>query len=468
MNRLCDSNPAQMTSWRKALEQEFRRLSSRIGPDEQEGYLIRCEFACSVGDPLRWLVRQDVQGPWVYWRDREGTWESAAFGCCHIVEDSPGGDAAKVLQQIRRGLQGRHPRLRYYGGTAFHPWPTNGPWAIFGACRFLLPRFEMVRREDGVTVLAVNAFLKELGPGQIAVLLKELDQMGFSEGDASVALPAWQTRRDAPDRKEWGGIFRQVMSEIRAGDYQKLVLARQTTLGFPRPLDPVEVLIHLRKATPGCFHFGFHFGGDASFLGASPERLFLRKADGLFSEAVAGTALWPGGVLSGRVEPQDLLRSDKDLLEHRYVVDSIQSVLHPLCQTLTHRPVPRLLSIPSGQHLMTSFEARLKAGTHDGLLLRALHPTPAVGGVPMDRACARIQELEPFDRGWYAAPVGYVGEDQTEFAVAIRSGLLHGETLSLFAGAGLVHASDEEREWQEIEQKTMAFAGIFPPTNQTK
>jgi len=312
-------------------------------------------------------------------------------------------------------------------------------------------------------VFAINAFLEELAPRKIEVLLAELDRIHFSDNNSLTVLPAWQSRMDSPDREEWGKIFRRVIAEIRAGDYQKLVLARQTTLEFPRPLDPVAVLIHLRKATPGCFHFGFHFGGDVSFLGASPERLFLRKGDGLFSEAVAGTA-----VSDKNSHSQDLLRSPKDLLEHRYVVDSIQASLRPLCRRLTHRPVPRLFHIPSGQHLMTSFEASLELDTSDDFLLAALHPTPAVGGFPIKQARSKIQELEPFDRGWYAAPVGYIGEEQTEFAVAIRSGLLRGSTLSLFAGAGIVHASDEEQEWQEVEQKAGAFAGIFPPTNQTK
>ena len=93
--------------------------------------------------------------------------------------------------------------------------------------------------------------------------------------------------------------------------------------------------------------------------------------------------------------------------------------------------------------------------------LSKLHPTPAVGGFPKYQALELIQQIEPFERGWYAAPVGWVGYDQAEFAVAIRSGLIDRNQLLLFAGAGIVRGSQSEEEWAEIETKICHFTDLF-------
>ena len=106
---------------------------------------------------------------------------------------------------------------------------------------------------------------------------------------------------------------------------------------------------------------------------------------------------------------------------------------------------------------MSTFEGTLRDGVGDAELLTALHPTPAVGGYPTDRAVREIAEREPFDRGWYAGPVGWVGRDGAEFAVAIRSGLVEGSTLSVFAGAGIVAGSVPGNEWEELDYKISHF-----------
>ena len=102
-----------------------------------------------------------------------------------------------------------------------------------------------------------------------------------------------------------------------------------------------------------------------------------------------------------------------------------------------------------------------RKGTEACQLLESFHPTPAVAGYPVDKALAAIGQQEPFDRGWYAGPVGYIGRESTEFAVAIRCGLVEAERLSLYAGAGLVKGSDCEAEWNEIENKISNFIKVF-------
>jgi menaquinone-specific isochorismate synthase len=119
------------------------------------------------------------------------------------------------------------------------------------------------------------------------------------------------------------------------------------------------------------------------------------------------------------------------------------------------------MKLARGRHLRSKVRGTLEDGVTDAALLDAMHPTPAVGGHPRSEALEQIRTLEPFDRGWYAGPVGWIGQEASEFAVGIRSGLVRGRTLALFSGAGIVAGSVPEEEWAEIEQKIGDFTGIF-------
>ena len=111
----------------------------------------------------------------------------------------------------------------------------------------------------------------------------------------------------------------------------------------------------------------------------------------------------------------------------------------------------------SRMHLFSRMWGTLNDSVTDADLMRALHPTPAVGGVPTGVAMEAIAHHAPFDRGWYAGPVGWIGTDSSEFAVGIRSALIAKTRLSLFAGAGIVEGSVASDEWEEVEQKIFDF-----------
>jgi menaquinone-specific isochorismate synthase len=221
------------------------------------------------------------------------------------------------------------------------------------------------------------------------------------------------------------------------------------------------LLKHLKDQSPGCYHFCFQFSTNSAFLGATPERLYKRAQRTIKSEAIAGTR--PRGTDDAQDQEYEnqLLNSPKDLKEHQYVVDTINTALTPLCTALRSENQFSLRKLEGSQHLVTSFEGELKEKVYDQDILDSLHPTPAVAGCPTDTALQTIRELEPFDRGWYAGPVGYVGFHQTEFAVAIRSGLVQGDQLSLYAGAGIVAGSTAQDEWDEIENKISNFIKVF-------
>ena len=307
------------------------------------------------------------------------------------------------------------------------------------ACNLVLPR-DAARRDD---LPAAIASLPAATP---------------AEGGP---LPAPSRRTDRPDQAGWTRMVRWALDAIEAGRLDKVVLARRVALGLDRRVDPLRVLQHLKAATPGCFHFALGPPDGPTFVGASPERLFRREGNEVVSEAVAGTRARGETPEADAALREELLSSEKDRREHAFVQRALEQALQALCTTVDGAEFPSDLALARGRHLHAPIRGALQPNTSTVNLLEGLHPTPAVGGVPTDAALTAIREQEPFDRGWYAGPVGWVGPDAADFAVGIRSGLLHPDRLALFSGAGIVAGSQPDREWAEIEQKIADFAAVL-------
>jgi len=179
------------------------------------------------------------------------------------------------------------------------------------------------------------------------------------------------------------------------------------------------------------------------------------------TEAVAGTIPRGTSHEEDAALERKLMNCSKNALEHRYVVDAIRETLDELCSGVKVDPKARLVKLEGGQHLVTRFEGTLRDKVSDDRIVARLHPTPAVAGCPPEEVLRAIGEIESFDRGWYAGPVGYVGYNESEFAVAIRSALVNHDKLSLYAGAGIVEGSTAQGEWKEIETKIGNFIEVF-------
>jgi menaquinone-specific isochorismate synthase len=153
--------------------------------------------------------------------------------------------------------------------------------------------------------------------------------------------------------------------------------------------------------------------------------------------------------------------SPKEAEEHRLVRERIVRDLGALSTHVEAEQAPRLLKLGRVQHLHTPIRATLRPETTDADVLARLHPTPATAGEPVAAARQWLGENEPFDRGWYAGPVGWVGRDAAEFAVALRCGLAVQSNLILFAGAGMVPGSEPAAEAREIEAKLSPFLRLM-------
>ena len=197
------------------------------------------------------------------------------------------------------------------------------------------------------------------------------------------------------------------------------------------------------------------------FLGGTPELLYQRSANEIFSEAIAGTRMRGKNEQEDERYESELLNSEKDRREHRFVMDTVRDILKGLCTSVDTCQEVSVLKLSRVQHLYANYCGKLKPGVTDADIISRLHPTPAVGGYPTDRALPEIGRLEPFRRGWYAAPVGWISRDKAHFAVAIRSGLIIGPELYLYSGAGIVEGSEADLEWDEINNKIANFLRIL-------
>lgn len=407
--------------------------------------------------PLRWLGVQPA-GEKVYWSGREDGRRVAAAGVAdQLLPDSPSG--YETLNLTRNALA--DSSARYYGGLRFDPESeASSAWTPFGSWRFVLPRLELVTGNTG-TELACNLLLPH-DASRVEEILEEIQNSPLPVGGYAGELPLPVSRLDSPDRTGWELNVEHALAAFRRGDLGKVVLARRVEFGFAGELDPELLLANLEAATPGCFHFGLRSaGGPATFVGASPERLYRREGREVTSEAVAGTLPRGDSEESDAALRARLLDSDKDRREHGYVREGVRETLAGLCEEIEVEDGVSEMKLASRRHLVSGVRGTLRPGVTDADLLAALSPTPAVGGYPDESARRFLREAEPFDRGFYAGPVGWLGADAAEFAVGIRSGLVEGRRLALYSGAGIVEGSDAGSEWQEIEQKISDFAAVL-------
>ena len=253
----------------------------------------------------------------------------------------------------------------------------------------------------------------------------------------------------------------RAVQRIRAGELEKVVLAREVEVHAPIDHDPGAVLGVLREAFPSCYVFAVG-RGDATFLAASPELLVRREGQRASTVALAGSTRRSADPAVDDHLGEQLLQSDKDREENAIVARRIARALRPHSVWVTAAPEPSLVRVANIQHLASPIRAQLASPIGAIELAGLLHPTPAVGGEPSESAVAMIPALEGLDRGWYAGPVGWTdATGDGEFCVALRCALLRGRLARCYAGCGIVRDSDPAAELAETEIKLGALLPVL-------
>jgi salicylate biosynthesis isochorismate synthase len=253
----------------------------------------------------------------------------------------------------------------------------------------------------------------------------------------------------------------RAVQTIRGGQLEKIVLAREVQVHAPVPYDPAAVLGVLRAEFPSCFVFCVG-RGDAALVAASPELLVRREGHRVSTLALAGSTRRSADPSVDDHLGEQLLRDPSYREEHAIVARRIERMLRPHAIWVAAAPEPTLARIANIQHLATPIRAQLATPLDALELAGMMHPTPAVGGEPLDRAAPLIPALEGLDRGWYAGPVGWIdATGDGEFCVALRCALLRGPVARCFAGNGIVRDSDPAKELAETEVKLQALLPLL-------
>jgi isochorismate synthase len=363
------------------------------------------------------------------------------------------------------------------GGFAFAAEGGADPaWAGFAPASLVVPQVTFTRERrfgarataTAVAGLRVRMTLCALAaPDDTAEeLLARLERRvgGLREEPLPLLDPAPTGRyriASAMPPEHYEAAVARAVELIRDGQLEKVVLAREVQVHAPRDHDPAALFGVLREGFPACTVFCVG-RGDAAFVAASPELLVRREGHRVSTLALAGSMRRSADPAVDDHLGEQLMHSSKDREEHAIVIRRIERALRQHALWTAASPEPTLVRVANIQHLGTPIRAQLAQPLDVIELLELMHPTPAVGGEPLERARPLIPALEGLDRGWYAGPVGWAdATGDGEFCVALRCALLRGRVARCYAGVGVVRDSDPSEELAETEVKLAALLPLL-------
>lgn len=339
-----------------------------------------------------------------------------------------------------------------FGGFSYDPEsPKDLVWSAFPSAHFVVPSFQLSIK-NGRTTISINLVTEsEDVVEEFDKLRDERDRLihiaQLNEFDVLTKPEVLSLEEIAKER--YLQAVEDVTKTIKSGKADKVVLARSVKLNFKEPVEPASALHHISNEQQESYHFGLQKNNQL-FFGATPERLIEIKNGKAYSACVAGSIKRGKTAKEDRELGVELLNDSKNREEHQFVVDMISNVFNSVCKDVKIPKVPKLMKVRDIQHLLTPVEAIIDEGVDIFDLIKALHPTPALGGVPTKLSMEIIRSEEKMDRGYYAAPIGWTDTaGNGEFAVAIRSALLDGDTAYLYAGGGIVADSEPLNEYDE-------------------
>ncbi|WP_238941723.1 isochorismate synthase [Bacillus sp. REN10] len=413
-------------------------------------------------DPLAFYQngRAAYAGERFFWKDRDGELTIVGLGNIHTIRSEKTNELRyKEVEQKWDNMTecasihnpfdayGTGPLL--FGGFSFDPERVQEKeWANFSPAFFYVPEF-MLTTYNGESYLTTNMMCTSYDSDELIDKMERKKIHLFHAAIPALERNVQLVEIEEHQPEEWKRSVHQAVHSISADpELKKVVLARKLTAHFQPEITSDLVLERLLNQQPDSFIFSLE-AMESCFLGASPERL-VRKRD-----QVALSTCLAGSIKRGRDEAEDhklgddLLNDGKNRIEHDYVVQMIRTEMSHLCLEVDVPTKPTLMKVRDIQHLYTPVTGYTDQPSILPFVER-LHPTPALGGLPNDKALREIRLLETMDRGFYGAPVGWMDYRKNgEFAVAIRSGLLNKQQAVLYAGCGVVADSQAESEFIE-------------------
>ncbi|CAD2074191.1 Salicylate biosynthesis isochorismate synthase [Jeotgalicoccus aerolatus] len=349
-------------------------------------------------------------------------------------------------------------KLSLFGGTLFDDKDTTDEWNDFKMVEFQLPEWQFDLKNQEVFLTRSKEGLNTDG------LLEEIDQILTEIEETEITekeKPVVKSKRDIFP-KEWKGLVEEAVNNLN-DEFKKVVLARQKLITFESKAKRLYLIRRLKDEADT--YTIYYEKNKSTFVSKTPEKLFSIDGEVLNTNAVAGSIQRVDDQEQNKVQTDFLLNDEKNLFEHRVVRESIVNDISPFSEGMNYKKNPLLMKNKYIYHLYTPIQAMLKAGADEFNILKEIHPTPAVGGLPKALAKEYIKEHEYGTRGLYAAPLGIIHEDkECEFAVGLRSMLISARSATLFAGCGIVKGSDPEAEFLETEVKFTPMLNVLEAT----
>lgn len=400
---------------------------------------------------------QGTEGDWcVYWQGKASSPVIVGIGAIATFDELP-------------PLDTDHWGWTLFGGIPFDDGRLLEPIASdMTKTRFWLPRHEWRLTDDAVTLtvrVVAPDHIHSMGRDPVLPLL--LDEVSAAmrritrTTEELGPLPLPTKVEDFPDYDHWCAAIQRAQSRMVRHDLEKVVLGRCQILTFQHPPAFTAIIQGLSQLQEPSYLIGMHNPDGVSFISRSPEKLLSWQGSKIDVDAIAGTGRRSDDVKEDMSVGAKLSLSPKELSEHRAVSDYVRETLTPFCVKFEQVEKERLLLLKNVQHLYSRFTGQCGAGHHPIEILKALHPTPAVGGRPKDQASLFLAAVEGIERGWFGGAVGWTDGYEGNFAIGIRAAYLEGARLTIFAGAGIMAESDPDAEWRETRIKMKNFNDLF-------
>ena len=314
------------------------------------------------------------------------------------------------------------------------PFFVTEPWLL------IVPQIQILRRGS-----KIDAIIMQDSPVTPHQILEDFFQSLEDHPGGETEPPTVQRVTENPTSVDYGEQVKSALEHLTASEAQKVVLARSLQIELSEALDAGGVLVRMREREPSCSLYGFSISGST-----------------ISSNPLAGTVS-----LDDDTNPDHALtESEKDLEEHRLVVEAISNGMRGSTDSLAVPDTPSLVTLRSVAHLGTLITGELSDPHTETLidLVRSIHPTPAIAGVPRAAALALISQLESFQRGFFGGAVGWInGSGDGELVLAIRGAILEANSVTISAGAGVVIGSSPEGERKETLAKLRSIIDAALP-----
>ncbi len=353
------------------------------------------------------------------------------------------------------------------GGFSFAGHAPKGPWKGWSSAHLMVPEALLFRRKHhSGLVLNISIDPKGSVAADAHKVRARLMSLMLQPDPVSLSSAAPYNRLADESSAHWCERVFATTGAISCGSFEKVVLARSVRFTAPEQqrFDVLSTLFALVQRHPDAKVFAIGPGSSegtdtlGSFVGASPEILVEVSGRRVRTVSLAGTAPRGNTASDDEAIGHRLRSNEKDTTEQRLVTENIVARLSPVCGELDVPGAPKLARLSGLQHLETQINGRLLRPGGILELVERLHPTPAVGGLPYVQSAAWLVREEDMERGWYAAPIGWMtAAGDGTFAVGIRSGLVKDNVAHAFVGAGIVSGSDPRAEWDETELKLRAL-----------